>query len=157
MEEGKRIIQENFILACWLHTKADASNLLPAVGDWLNFFGCEVGGNGTMAVIHSDGVVAGVRHYFGGKLWAACLAIPFCVWLGITYLLAVCGIGSQLRQRKQLALHMFLLLTIGYFLLVPGAPSHPRFRVPIMPLVALYAGIGWCWCVATIRNRKPQH
>lgn len=153
MAEGKRVLAENLPLAVWLHLKADVNNLLPAVGDWLNFFGASVGGNGTMAVIHSGGLLAGVRHYFGGSLWAAAAALPFAVGLLLTYFLVLLGVGVELRARRQLLLHLTLLLTIGYFLLVPGAPSHPRFRVPVMPFLSIYAGVGGAWLATTVGRR----
>jgi len=35
-----------------------------------------------------------------------------------------------------------LIFPIAYLLLIPGAPSNSRFRLPAMPEICLMAGIG---------------
>lgn len=42
--------------------------------------------------------------------------------------------------------HMFMLMLAGYLLLISGGPEgHDRFREPVMPLIAVYAGYGFWW------------
>jgi len=48
---------------------------------------------------------------------------------------------SIVRERKWFALAI-LLFPMVYLMLIPGAPSEPRFRVPAMPYFCLLAGLG---------------
>jgi len=39
--------------------------------------------------------------------------------------------------------HLFILMLAGYMLLISDGPEgHDRFREPVMPLIAVYAGYG---------------
>jgi len=35
------------------------------------------------------------------------------------------------------------LTLIGYFLIFTAGPAYSRFRVPIVPFIAVLAGVGW--------------
>lgn len=46
-------------------------------------------------------------------------------------------------QRPQLAAHLLLLLTLAYLLAAPSGPGgSARFRIPALPILAIYAGHG---------------
>ena len=62
--------------------------------------------------------------------------------LCVVYLGAVVGGVRLLRERRWLALALLLVVS-GYFIgLAAGAESNSRFRVPVLPGVALLAGCG---------------
>jgi 4-amino-4-deoxy-L-arabinose transferase-like glycosyltransferase len=131
-----------------VHLRNDLNSLLPNVTEFLELLGVTQGGKGTLSVLNQHGLWAAVRHYFGGQVWLLGLLLPLVGLLGLTYLGALVGLIVLVQRRAgfSLAVH---LLPIAYFLLIPGAPSHPRFRVPVMPYVCLLAGTGlvavWHW------------
>ncbi|HVA50343.1 MAG TPA: glycosyltransferase family 39 protein [Pirellulales bacterium] len=49
---------------------------------------------------------------------------------------------------------LLLLLAVGAYLLLlsGGAAGYHRFRLPLVPLISLLAGAGWCWMVARCRR-----
>ena len=127
--------------AAWLNLKADIANLLPAGGDMLRLFGVDVGGRGTLSVLRSAGLFAAVRHYFAGNTAAALVCAPLTGLLLTKYALVLFGVWWAFC-RSQGRPNWLLCAAIAYFLLVPGAASHPRFRAAVEPLLSLYAGLG---------------
>jgi 4-amino-4-deoxy-L-arabinose transferase-like glycosyltransferase len=141
------------------HLRDDLASLLPSVTELLELVGVTEGGKGTLAVLQRHGLVAAVRHYFGGRLWPLWIAAPCIIALGATYAGALAGAVALARQRAWHTL-VFLLLPTLYFLLMPGAAAHPRFRVPVMPFVCLLAGAGVnsTWRSSSRRRcRAPVH
>ncbi len=128
-----------------LHLKADVNNMLPAAGELVKMFGLRIGGNDTLSVLHSHGLIAGVRTYVHGNWSIFILLLPATALLFVSYGLAATGCVSLIWQRRMGLFEIFLVLSLAYFLLVPGGASHPRFRVPAAPFIALLAGIGWQW------------
>ncbi len=131
------------------------NSLLPNVTEFLELLGVTQGGKGTLSVLNQYGLWAAVRHYFGGQVWLLGLLLPLVGLLGLTYLGALVGLIILVQRRAEFSLAL-LLLPIAYFLLIPGAPSHPRFRVPVMPYVCLLAGAGlvavWQWVRRRLRR-----
>jgi len=125
----------------YLHLKSDLNSLLPSITEFFELLGVTQGGKGTLSVLNQHGLIAATRHYFGDKVWVIGLVLPLLALLALTYFGAVIGIGVLVRQRDWFTLFL-LLMPVVYFLLLPGAPSHPRFRVPVMPYLCLLAGIG---------------
>jgi 4-amino-4-deoxy-L-arabinose transferase-like glycosyltransferase len=75
------------------------------------------------------------------------------VILGVLYAGAALGSLQLARRRCWLALALLLVL-IGYFaLLSAGAEANSRFRVPIVPFLALLAGAGIDWSLTVARAR----
>jgi hypothetical protein len=62
------------------------------------------------------------------------------IQLAVVYVLAAAG---ALRLWRGSALRAAVLAApIAYFLLIGGPEMYPRFRVPIMPFVCVFAGAG---------------
>ncbi len=139
---GKEVIFNHPWRYAWLHLKADCNNFLPAEGDLLRKFGFQVGGNNTMSVLHTRGLFAAIDNYFQGQWGIIFWLIPGLALLCLAYLLAGVGIWRQLRDHARQPIFWLLLITLLYFMFIPGAPSHPRFRVPVAPLFSLFAGLG---------------
>jgi hypothetical protein len=150
------ILQSPFTYG-YLHLKSDVTNLLPAIGNVFQMTGCEIGQSGTLSVINTQGIFAGIKHYFRGRYWLLFLALPAVILLGIKYLAAImAGVYVCLKDRKIVFFLYFIL--IAYFLLVPGPASLPRFRVPVSPLLSFFAGWGiilaWDWMLCLMNRRK---
>ncbi len=129
----------------WLHLRSVPRNLLPAIGDLLDTVGVPPGPGGTLGVLQTDGLVAGVRHYLASRWEVLALAGPATVWLLATYVLAALGTAVLLAAPATRLPALLMLATIAYLVLVPGGAAHPRFRVPAMPLLAVLAAAGLAW------------
>jgi 4-amino-4-deoxy-L-arabinose transferase-like glycosyltransferase len=140
---GLNVIFAHPVRYAWLHLLTVPTNLLPATGELLETFGVELSPGGTLAVLRSRGLVAGVKHYFGGKWGWFWLGLPPVLVLVLIYALAAAGIWRAWGVRTYPGFVVLLLLILGFFLLVPSAAAHPRFRVPVMPIINILAGFGW--------------
>ena len=153
--QGEKIILSAPLRYSFIHLKSDINNLLPAVGDLFRIAGADIGGNGTLAVINSSGIISGVKHYFKGKWWLIFVALPLVLWLIYSYLTAAVAVFSLLTDKSYRHLMptiIFYLIIIAWFLLIPGPASHPRFRVPITPLLSMLAAWGSMVIMHKIRN-----
>jgi len=124
-----------------LHLRDDLNSLLPNVTDLTEVIGLTVGGKGTLSVLNQKGLGAAVRNYFGGNTWLIGVLSPLIALLGLTYLADLIGGVELTRLRAWFALAVLIFPT-AYFLLIPGAASVPRFRVPVAPYISLLAGMG---------------
>jgi uncharacterized membrane protein len=69
------------------------------------------------------------------------LLLPVIIIITLIYIFALSGMIQILRHRSWLALTI-LVMPVLYFLILPGAASIPRFRIPVMPYLCLLAGAG---------------
>jgi 4-amino-4-deoxy-L-arabinose transferase-like glycosyltransferase len=136
----------------YLHLKSDLNSLLPDVTELTEITGLTVGGKGTLSILNQQGLGAAIRNYFGGSIGLIWALSPFVILLGLTYLADLVGGIALLRQRSWFPLAA-LLFPIAYFLLIPGAASLPRFRVPVGPYLSLLAGMGVYAIVLWIRTQ----
>jgi 4-amino-4-deoxy-L-arabinose transferase-like glycosyltransferase len=60
----------------------------------------------------------------------------------VLYPLAVVGVVAGVGRPAERRVTILLLTFVLYFLLVSGPEAYPRFRVPVMPFVALLAALG---------------
>ncbi|MCE5229990.1 glycosyltransferase family 39 protein [bacterium] len=64
--------------------------------------------------------------------------------LSFLYLSFLISLWKIVRHRKTLPIHLFLIGTFIYFLAVASGPeTYSRFRLPVEPILALYAGYAW--------------
>lgn len=150
---ARDIILAHPFLYVYLHLKSDLNSLLPSITEFFELLGVTQGGKGTLSVLNQHGLIAATQHYFGDKVWVIGLVLPLLALLGLTYLGAVIGVGLLIRRKDWFTLFL-LLMPLLYFLLLPGAPSHPRFRVPVMPYLCLLAGIGLWHLWWLVRQKK---
>jgi hypothetical protein len=140
-ELARKIIMSDPLRYVYLHVKNDVNTLLPGVTDLTEILGVTVGGKGTLAILNKDGLMAAINHYFEDKAWLIGLFAPAILLLLFIYAADLVGVGVLVKEKKWLAL-VILLLPISYLLLIPGAPSNQRFRVPVMPYICLLAAQG---------------
>lgn len=60
----------------------------------------------------------------------------------VLYLLATFGLIAGLRRPEQRNATVVVVVCLAYFVLVSGPEAYPRFRVPLMPFVAILAALG---------------
>ncbi len=141
---GAPVLKSSPVRYLFMHLKANCNTLLPAIGDFYAILGKNIGGKGTLSVINSKGLVAGIKHYFDGNWGLFILALPLIGILLVKYILTTTGSVIQLTSTRINPTMVMYILFILYMITVPGTVSHPRFRVPIEPLLSLFAAIGLC-------------
>ncbi len=153
--EALNVLAEHPALFVGLHLRASPVTLLPGATDVLEAAGASAGQRGTLAVLKRRGLVAGVRHYFGGHVAAMAMAVPMVVVLAVTYLGAAVTAVRRLRPRMGAAGWLGLLTALT-LLLAPGPASHPRFRVPVAPLLSAAGAAGVVWLAGRLRRRANR-
>ena len=115
--------------------------------------------HGTLQVLRDKGLFSAIQHYRKESIWPDNVSHISTALLWIAYALSLLGVGS-LIYKKQSVLLILLVGTIAYFILLPGAPSTPRFRVPVEPGY-IFAGSQWVhiWrkcCIKVLNIVKKQ-
>jgi 4-amino-4-deoxy-L-arabinose transferase-like glycosyltransferase len=140
-EWGWQIILAHPVRYLVIHLENDLNNFLPDVTDFLELMGVTQGAKGTLSVLNQQGILAAIGHYFEGRIWLIGLVLPWIALLALIYLGDLVG-GYVIARRKDWFGMAILLAPVFYYMLLPGAPSNPRFRVPVMPYLCLLGGIG---------------
>jgi len=147
------VLSEHPALFVGLHLRACPVSLLPGATDVLETAGVTVGQRGTLAVLKRRGLTAAVRHYFGDHTAAVAMAVPMVALLATTYLGAL--ITAVRRGRPRMGAAGWLgLLTALTLLAAAGSASHPRFRVPVAPLLSATGAAGLVWLAGRVRRRR---
>jgi 4-amino-4-deoxy-L-arabinose transferase-like glycosyltransferase len=152
-EWGWEIILAHPLRYVIIHLKNDLNNFLPDVTDFLELMGVTQGARGTLSVLNQQGIMPAIEHYFAGRIWLICLVLPWIALLGIIYMADVLGVYVLGRRKDWFGLAL-LLFPVLYYLLLPGAPSNPRFRVPVMPYLCLLGGIGCIQLTSWLVNKR---
>ena len=138
-----------------VHLLGSSAVFLPGVTDLLEVLGVTSGQRGTLDILHREGVIAAVRHYFSGKIWALLVCVPAVIVLLVKYaFVLVCVIG-KIRWKMDIGVWLIVLTVMG-FVLVGGPAATPRFRVPIEPLLSLGGAVGVVTLAGWIKRRKPK-
>ncbi len=125
-----------------IHLRSSLRCLPPATGDYLQNCGFMAGEQGTLAIVETQGWIAGIKHYCGGKAGVfAILVLTSLMTIGL-YFAAAWGLCSCWNSESRLA-GLFLAASAGYFLIIAGPAAHPRFGVPAQPFLILLAALGW--------------
>jgi hypothetical protein len=136
-----------------LHLRGCPAFWLPGATDVLELAGRTRGQRGTLEVLHRQGPAAAARHYFGGDTVAMALAGAMAAVLAVRYLGVLICLLRKFRPRMPAAAWLGGILVVVCFLL-PGPAAHPRFRVPVAPLLSVAAAAGWAGLIAAIRRRR---
>jgi hypothetical protein len=152
-----QIILADPVRFLYIHLKSDLNGLLPDVTGPAEILGVTVGGKGTLSVLNQYGILAAIKNYFGDQTWLLGLMLPLIIFLSLVYLFMVVGTIDLLRRRQWLAF-LIVFMPVLYFLILPGAASLPRFRVPAMVYICILAGGGlqttWGYCRRVIERKR---
>ncbi len=135
-----------------LHVKGTTGWFMPAATDILEITGVTTGGKGTLAVIQTDGILAGIKHYFRQSPQSILVAAPFVLIAMVRFV----GVAAFLAKRTPLQIpsaNWLILVLVLVAILLPGPANHPRFRVPVAPLLSVVAAAGW---ITLTRRRKAR-
>lgn len=116
-------------------------NYVPDLPSLMENLGLSTTGRGTWDVIINHGLIAGVRHYFGGNWFFPILFLPFCLLLLAAYFTGAFGFFLLLRKKNWLLPLLFLPLGL-YYMTVTGPVAYPRFSLPVLPYLALISAVG---------------
>ena len=123
---------------------------LPGATDVLEIAGLSRGNRGTLSIIQDEGLLAGVSHYFGEDVGKGAMALTIGMVLvygvqlvGLAIFAAV-GVRTAIRNRFRIPAIVWVgLLLLLLSMLAPGPASHPRFRVPLEPMLNIAAACGY--------------
>jgi 4-amino-4-deoxy-L-arabinose transferase-like glycosyltransferase len=136
----------------YVHLREDVKNLLPGTSYFANMLvGREEIQLDAWETVRTQGWKAAMEQFIDQKGWVLVLMLPFIVLLVVMYAGSALGVWRLARDRDWFVL-AYLLLPVLYFMLVPGASSNSRFRVPVMPYIGLLAS--WGLCTLRLPKRK---
>ncbi len=138
-----------------IHLRGDVAFWLPGAPDALEVLGYTSGGKGTLDVLHRQGLIAAAKHYFGDNTAAMALAGVMVAIMLVRYAgIVLCGLWRLRPQwQKMTAVGWLCLLLVLTAWLLPGPANHPRFRVPVEPILSAAAAIGWLGVLEWRRRR----
>lgn len=125
--------------AVYLSLFFNPSKLVPDVPTFMENLQLSTGGKGTWDVIVKDGLWAGARHYFEGKMYLPFLILPLMLILLATYLGAFAAVISAIKEKNFMLLLLLCLFSV-YYLMVVGPGGYPRFQLPALPFLCLLTG-----------------
>ncbi|RPI61827.1 MAG: hypothetical protein EHM48_05025 [Planctomycetaceae bacterium] len=135
-----------------VHLKGDVAFWLPGAPDVLEVAGMTTGGKGTLEVLQTQGLAAAVKNYFGDNTTALMLALPMVAILMIKYLgVLVCLKRARLHMRPEIWLMVLIVVASA---LLPGPANHPRFRVPVEPILNIAAAVGFAMLAGWLAARR---
>jgi hypothetical protein len=149
---ARDIILSRPFLYIFVHLKSDLNSLLPDT-NILELLGMTTGGRGTLGVLKEEGLVEAIHYYFGDQTWLIGLLLPSIVLLGFIYVTGLVGSFQIIKEHNWLPF-VVLVITSAYFLILPGAPSIARFRVPILPYLSILSSLGAYSIYQMLRQRK---
>ncbi len=154
-DTAREYILKHPLLFLKVHFKGTLAFWLPGATDVLEVAGLSQGNRGTLAVLHEQGLWPAVRHYFGGNTTAVAVAVP----LVLIYLVKMAGVLVCVVAGARRILHLrpkvwLLVLLVLLSFILPGVAAHPRFRVPVEPILNIAAAMGWLWIVGLFNRRR---
>ncbi|MBI5723976.1 MAG: hypothetical protein HZA50_08470 [Planctomycetes bacterium] len=140
-QKAWQVVSDNPGRAVALHLKGDLAFFLPGGSDVLQLLDLTQSNRGTLDVIRTEGLIAGLRNYFGDSSAAILAAVPMVLF----FLIQVAGLAWCAIKKLRLSMSAFAwiaLLLVAASALLPGPCNHPRFRVPFEPIINIAASVG---------------
>ena len=127
----------------WLKQQFDWRVLLPDAPAVLEAFGVTSSDRGTMDVMKRQGVMAAVRHYFGENwLWWLLLLSPLLMAALLTAAASFLEVAGALVNIGKCWFEFFVFLAfVEYYFFLPGAVTVPRYQLPALPCMCVFAAI----------------
>ncbi|MBR2373571.1 MAG: glycosyltransferase family 39 protein [Lentisphaeria bacterium] len=115
--------------------------LLPDAPALFEIAGLTQSDRGTMDVLKRKGLLAAVNHYFEGRWYlplslGPLLAVTAMIYLGTIAVL----IWSLFHFRRRWYLWLLFLGLAEFYLFMPGPICAPRYQIPALPLMCMFAG-----------------
>lgn len=126
--------------------------LLPDIATFFEDLGLTTTGRNTWDVINREGIWAGVKHYFAGRMYLPFIILPLLVPVGIIYLGAVGRLLFALWKKEFFLILLFLLFS-EYFLFMTGPIAMPRYQMPALPFIYI---LGASFLSILVKYRKKR-
>lgn len=134
-----------------LHLRGTLGFWLPGATDVLEVACVAEGNQGTVDVLHREGLIAAMKHYFASAPAAAALAVPLVLlWLGRMVGVILAGVFALRSKRWVRAWLPAAVVIISAILCGPF--GLPRYRLPVVPILSIAA----CWGWAELLRLKRQ-
>ncbi len=155
MREAVRFIFENPGAYARIHLKGAVGFWVPGATDVLEEVGLSRGNRGTVDVLHRDGLLAAVKHYFGENILGMMVAAPLVLVFLVKYVgVVLCVFG---RVRFRFPPEVWLLVGVAVVsAILPGPFGLPRYRLPVAPLLSIAAAVGWLIVVKALRRKGTK-
>lgn len=114
-------------------------------------YGRQQGGTGLLEVTATRGVWQGLLWLVREQPELVLLFSLSLLWQGLFIAAALLGLLPGWRRLPGL-LFWSLLLTIAYYVFMPGIFGAARFRVPVVPMMAIFAALGITWALGWRRR-----
>lgn len=138
-----------------MHFRGSLMVWVPGEAELPALLGAETGEKGTIEILSQQSLPDAVRHYLHGRMWILWILVPFMPVLLARYAFCAVGVARYVRPRMGPG-GWLIVLTVLLFTLLPGVFGHPRFRVPITPLLNVAAGVGVVWFINRLGWRRHQ-
>jgi len=138
---ARKIIFEKPLRYFILHLKQDLRTLRPASGDFYLLLEIEPPKHGLLKLLENHGFSTLFLQYWKISSWPENISRLSIFVLYLSYWFLILGAVGLIKSRQWAQLFLFVG-TIFYYLLLPGAPSNSRFRVPVEPFICLLAAEG---------------
>ena len=149
------IVKQHPQLYAKIHLKGSLRTWLPGASDVLEITGKTTGQRGTLDVIQREGFIAGAKHYLdSADREVFCFMIAMCIAWALKMICAFYG-SCRLFLKNRFRLSstaICLILIVIVFAILPGPAAHPRFRVPIAPILSLAAGL----CLFEVKKSSKE-
>lgn len=130
-------------LFIWYYFKGMAILFIPDVAGFYELLGLTQEGKGALGAVFREGLRPALSRYFGKYwVWWVAAALPLILYELLVYALAVLGAVALWHRRNFFRLFLILAL-MGYWLALAAIGAAPRYRLPLMPFLAILAAWGW--------------
>lgn len=134
--------------------------LLPDAPTFFEITGVTKSDRGTMNVLAKEGIFAAVDHYFEGRWYLPALLLPLLAVTGITYMGTLLFLFRCLFHFKRRWYMWLLFLAFAeFYLFLPGPICAPRYQIPALPLMCVFAAgalIPAMRMIPFLRKRKVE-
>lgn len=129
--------------------------LLPDLPTVCEEFGVTLSGRGTFAILNRDGIAAAVNHYFQENKKVIYMALPLLLVNALMIIAALFWLCRFLWKGEFYKILIFLAFGY-YYLFIPGPIAMPRYQLPALPLMAIFAAEAIGYWVSFLRARSAE-
>ena len=129
--------------------------LLPDAPTFFELTGLTKSDRGTMNVLVKHGLFAAIDHYFEGRWYLPALLLPLLAATGVIYLGVVLFLFRCLFHfRRRWYMWLLFLAFTEFYLFLPGPICAPRYQIPALPLMCVFAAGALILCMGKLRSLK---
>ena len=108
-----------------------------------------------MNVLVKHGLFAAIDHYFEGRWYLPALLLPLLAATGVIYLGVVLFLFRCLFHfRRRWYMWLLFLAFTEFYLFLPGPICAPRYQIPALPLMCVFAAGALILCMGKLRSLK---